>query len=97
MTKIAITRSASSPACAAWNACAVPEKLVETDDGSAVRASRCTSFTASPSATPGRRLKDRVTDGSCPAWFTARSDALRHRRHRAQWHERAVVGADVQE
>ena len=30
----------------------------------------CTRATASPSATPGRRLNDSVTDGSCPVWLT---------------------------
>jgi hypothetical protein len=38
--------------------------------GSTWRASRCTASTASLRAAPGRRLKEIVTAGSWPTWFT---------------------------
>src|SRR5690349_20198823 len=76
MTKIAITSSTSRPACAAWNACAVPEKFVAIVEGSVLRATACTSLTASPNAAAGRRVNDKVTDGRCPAWLTATGPLL---------------------
>src|SRR6185437_9265457 len=68
--------SASSPACVAWNACAVPENAVLIDDGSVRLAIRCTSAVAAPRDTPGRRLNDRVTDGSWPEWLTLSAPAV---------------------
>src|SRR5881296_93153 len=53
-----------------WNACAVPENPVLMVDGSVCRAAFWTSLTAVPSDTPGGRLNDSVTEGSCPLWFT---------------------------
>src|SRR3954463_3655050 len=38
--------------------------------GRVSRAVCSTRETASPSATPCRRLNDNVTDGSCPVWLT---------------------------
>ncbi len=46
------------------------------DDGSVLFAICCTSSVAWPSATPGRRLNDSVTDGSCPEWFTLSAPAV---------------------
>ncbi len=40
------------------------------DAGNSANAACSTCATASPSATPGLRLKDTVTDGSWPVWFT---------------------------
>ncbi len=39
-------------------------------EGSVWRAAFSTSLTAVPSDTPGGRLNDSVTEGSCPLWFT---------------------------
>ena len=64
------------PACVDWNACAVPEKPVLIDDGRVWFAILCTSSVAWPSATPGRRLNDSVTDGSCPEWLTLSAPAV---------------------
>src|SRR5437773_6407845 len=56
----------------AWKACAVPWKLPRMDAGMFICRSAAWIFvTASPSATPGARLKDRVTAGQKPWWFTA--------------------------
>src|SRR5512141_2015616 len=38
--------------------------------GRVARATLSTADTASPRATPGRRLNERVTEGSWPRWFT---------------------------
>ena len=77
MTKTASTMSTIRPACVDWNTCAVPEKPVEMPAGS-VRAASCDTATdACPSATPGRRLNDIVTDGTCPEWLTAVGPTLR--------------------
>ncbi len=57
----------------AWKAWAAPAKLPCTLCGrprSCIAALIAT--TASPSATPGARLNDSVTDGNWPWWFTAR-------------------------
>ena len=72
MTRIAITSSTPSPCCDDWKACAVPWKLVATVAGNVCRASRLISLTALPSETPGFRLKEMFTEGSCPRWFTDR-------------------------
>src|SRR5512135_2413222 len=42
------------------------------DAGRVARATLSTADTASPRATPGRRLNERVTEGSWPRWFTRR-------------------------
>ena len=56
------------PCIESWNAWAVPWKLVLMVAGrSAVRV--LTWLTASPSDTPGLRLKEIVTDGSWPEWL----------------------------
>jgi hypothetical protein len=44
--------------------------------GKVSRAKLLIVSTASPSATPSRRLNDIVTEGSCPEWFTERGPAL---------------------
>ena len=55
----------------AWKAWAVPWKLARMEAGSPIpRSTPSMAFTASPSATSGARLNDRVTDGSCPWWLT---------------------------
>src|SRR5438445_13808356 len=69
MTRIAITSSRPSPAVAAWNAPAVPWKLVVTLWGRIPWATPFTAVTAWPSEAPGLRLKERVTGGSCPGWL----------------------------
>ena len=52
-------------ASAAWNACALPWKLVTTVDGTCSSAvAFCTAATAVPTAVPGARLKLSVTDGN---------------------------------
>src|SRR5262249_24253530 len=76
MTKIAMPSSASMPACVDWNACAVPENAVLIDDGRVLAAIFDTSSVACPSATPGRRLNESVTDGSWPEWFTLSAPAV---------------------
>src|SRR5690242_12420352 len=76
MTRMATTRSASRPCWLAWNACAVPAKFVEIVDGRTWLASFCTAATASPMETLGRRLKEIVTAGTWPAWFTDRGPRL---------------------
>ena len=56
--------------------------------GSVSRAAACTRATASPSATPGRRLNDSVTDGSCPVWLTdSGPDRLPRRDDRRERHQ----------
>src|SRR5512134_2383964 len=71
MTRIAIRRRRPSPFREAWKACAVPWKLVVMDAGRVARATLSTAETASPRANPGRRLNERVTEGSWPRWFTS--------------------------
>jgi len=55
----------------------VPENCVVTPAGRSRSASACTSSVAAPSATPGFRLNDRVTEGICPEWLTATGPAVR--------------------
>src|SRR5206468_2715214 len=50
--------------------CAVPCGLPTTVAGRVRLAAASTSDSASPSATPGARENDNVTDGSCPVWLT---------------------------
>jgi len=56
----------------AWKASAAPWKLLRMPRGrpSSASAARI-ALTASPSATSGARLKDRVTAGNCPRWLMA--------------------------
>ena len=72
-----MTSSRPRPCIEAWNACAVPWKLVVIVAGSQVSRRRVsTPSTASPSGTPGLRLNEIVTDGSWPEWLTRqRADA----------------------
>src|ERR1700674_503199 len=50
---------------------AVPWRLPITEVGLPIRASRAwIASTASPNATPGARLKDKVTAGNSDWWFT---------------------------
>ena len=75
MTTIAMIRISPRPFSESWNACAVPWNVVEIADGS-VAARRCLiSSTASPSASPGLRLNEIVTDGSWPVWLTVSGPA----------------------
>ncbi len=54
-----------------WNACATPAKRPWMLAGRPIRrAAFCTAATASPSATPGARLKEMVTAGKRPWWLT---------------------------
>jgi hypothetical protein len=46
------------------------------DAGKIFAACAPTIFVAVPSATPGLKLNERVTDGSCPEWFTLNGPAL---------------------
>ena len=56
----------------AWKAWAVPWKLARTDAGMLMsRSAAWIAVTASPRAMPGARLKDSVTEGKKPWWFTA--------------------------
>ncbi len=56
--------------CEDWNCWALPWKLARTPLGSRVRVSRVISSRAGPSTTPVLRLKEMVTAGNWPAWFT---------------------------
>ena len=63
-----------------WNACALPWKLVGSEAGLPISCSTCwIASTASPSATPGGRLNEIVTDGNWPWWLI---DDRRHRDRR---------------
>ena len=58
-------------ASAAWKACAVPVNFPLMVVGkSIVRSAASIALTASPSATFGARLKNTVTEGNRPWWFT---------------------------
>src|SRR2546427_7201595 len=70
MTTMAMARISPRPCSESWNACAAPWKLVAIVDGKVCAAIVCTADTASPSAKPGFKLKEIVTDGSCPVWLT---------------------------
>src|SRR4030066_2372822 len=72
MTRMAITGRIPIPWSDAWKAWAVPWKLVVIDAGSVARATLSTAATACPKEMPGWRLKERVTEGSWPRWFTRR-------------------------
>src|SRR2546423_13018280 len=63
------------PCNESWNACAVPWNVVAIVDGSVDAAADWIVDTASPSAVPGLRLKEIVTDGSCPVWLTVSGPA----------------------
>ena len=45
------------------------DEMFEMAAGSVFAASCWISVTASPSATPGLRLNEMVTDGICPVWL----------------------------
>ncbi len=65
-----MTSSSHMPLAEASNSWAVPWKLVVTVAGSRSSSTACLILsTASPRATPGLRLKDRVTEGSWPVWL----------------------------
>ncbi len=69
---IAARTSAGSLASDWLNACAVPAKSARTLGGVPMRAwARTMAFTASPSDSPGARLKEIVTAGNCPWWLMA--------------------------
>ena len=56
-----------------WNACALPWKVVITEEGMPIsRDASAIASTACPSATPGWRLKVSVTAGNCP-WCVTES------------------------
>jgi hypothetical protein len=76
MTKMAMPSSMPSPLSDCWKACALPWKLVEMVMGRVFAAKRVISFTASPMATPGCKLNEMVTEGSCPMWFTVSGPRL---------------------
>src|SRR4029079_12133298 len=75
MTTIAISRISPRPCSDDSNACAVPWNIVEIDAGTLAAATWRISLTASPSATPGCRLNEIVTDGSWPVWLTTSGPA----------------------
>ena len=59
------------PCSELWKACAVPPKDALIVAGTCMVAiSLFTSSIAWDRATPGRRSKEKVTDGSCPRWVT---------------------------
>ena len=71
MTTIAISRIRPRPCSESWNACAVPWKRGRRSSPAASPPrSAWIASTASPSATPGFRLNEIVTDGSWPVWLT---------------------------
>ena len=70
MTRMAITSRSPRPCTEDLKAWAVPWKLVVMVAGRRPLAAASTAFTASPSDTPGFRLNDSVTAGSCPMWLT---------------------------
>src|SRR3954464_6584796 len=70
MTTIAISRIRPSPCNDDSNACAVPWNIVEIVAGTVAAATCRIWVTASPSARPGLRLNEIVTDGSWPVWLT---------------------------
>src|SRR3989304_6898139 len=72
MTRMAITSRIPIPWSDAWKAWAVPWKLVVMEAGSVTRATLSTAATACPREIPGWRLKEMVTEGSWPRWFTRR-------------------------
>src|SRR3990172_9723488 len=73
---MAIARRSHWPRSDDSNSLAVPWKLVLTVAGRLSRASPLTAATASPRATPGLRLKEMVTEGIWPVWFTDRGPTL---------------------
>src|SRR3990170_1540714 len=70
MTTIAMIRRRNRPCVDDWNAWAAPWKLGVMFGGSVALAALSTRGTASLRDTPGLRLKEIVTEGSCPRWFT---------------------------
>src|SRR5258705_7209910 len=55
---------------ASWKALALPVNELETLSGSTSRATPSIAATASPTDTPGARLKDSMTAGNWPRWAT---------------------------
>ena len=82
------------PASEDWKAAATPWKLVRMVAGRDSRAIPSTRSTASPSETPGARLNEMVTAGSCPRCATVRGPTagakLRHGGDRDQAAARRV-------
>src|SRR6266704_2487840 len=76
ITSTARTSRNTSPDWLDWKAWAVPVKFVVMLEGSVCRATRCTSATAVPMETPGFRLNEMVTEGSCPEWLTVSGPTL---------------------
>ena len=67
-------------ATACWKTCALPSKLVAMVGGRPTSAATAwMSFTASPSATPGARLNETMTAGSCEMWLTVSEVGLSER------------------
>ena len=78
MTRIVTIRSRPCPRKEAWNACVVPWKPPLRVTGSpSERSSAVIRLTASPSETPGFRLKEIVKAGRTPRWFTVRGPVPR--------------------
>src|SRR3972149_1308902 len=72
MTRMAITSRIPIPWSDAWKAWAVPWKLVVMEAGGGTRATLSPAAPAGPREIPGWRLKEMVTEGSWPRWFTRR-------------------------
>lgn len=67
-----------------WKAWAVPWKTAWTPAGRVSRARRSISRIAGPMAAWGLRLKEMVTEGSCPRWLTVRGATVSVRRATAR-------------
>src|SRR3977135_263261 len=68
------------PASDDWNTCAAPWKFPINVVGACI--SLVAAFTrsiASPSATPGARLKETVAEGNCPRWLMLKGPTPRER------------------
>src|ERR1700739_5120726 len=73
---MAIASSKPSPESDDWKACALPWNVVVVVGGRACLARSLISATASPIEVPGLRLKEIVTAGNCPRWFTERGPSV---------------------
>src|SRR4051794_6588923 len=76
MTTMAISNTRPRPCTDCWNAWAAPWNVVVTVDGKVAAAVVFTASTASPSANPGFRLNEIVTEGSCPVCATTDGPTL---------------------